>query len=246
MKLFKWFVFVLIALTMIQPGFAEEIKIGFEPLPPLIIDKDNGFTIQMLKEIEKITDLKFVIKIMPYNRAKHDLKTGDIDLAGHTPYQMETPDFYKYAVDVDWHVTTKIDVYSTNKDVLAEDQYKTLKKIGTPRGNEGFFSEMFGISQKNFYVGELESLIRMVKAKRIDVLLFERSASMSTIQKLNIDTIHYQMIDDSIKASFAVNKNSNGKRIKALLENAIKLTDQKSIFKDFFQYTKLPDQGTVN
>ncbi|MBU2630681.1 MAG: hypothetical protein KKE61_18875, partial [Proteobacteria bacterium] len=217
----------------------------FEPLPPLIIDKDNGFTIQMLKDIEKKTDLKFIITIMPYNRAKYLLKTGEIDLAGHTPYQMETPDFYEYAVDVDWHVTTKIDIYGTKLEDLVGETYKSFKKIGTPRGNEDFFSEMFAIPNENFYVGELGNLVKMVQAKRIDVLLFERSASMSTIQKLNISNINYKMIDDSVKASFAVNKNSNGIRLKALLENAIKMIDQKSIFKDFFRYTQLPDQGTV-
>ena len=112
MKLLKVLVSLFITLTMSQPTFSEEIVIGLEPLPPLIINKDTGYTIDMLRQIEKQTDLIFKIRIMPYNRVKHSLKAGDIDLAGHTPYKMETPDFYEYAVDVDWSITTLIDVYS--------------------------------------------------------------------------------------------------------------------------------------
>ncbi len=182
---------------------------------------------------------------MPYNRAKHSLKTGAIDLAGHTPYQMETPDFYEYAVDVDWNVVTKIDVYSINESHLSGNKYKAFKKIGTPNGNEGFLSEVLEIPIENFYVSELSKLIKMLDAKRIDILLFERSATMSTIQKLKVNDIHYKLVDDSIKAGFAVNKNNNGIRIKALLEDAIKKIDQKIIFKDYFRYTDLPGKGII-
>ncbi len=64
---------------------------------------------------------------------------------------METPDFYIYAADVDWFVTTLIDIYS----------------------------------------------------------------------------------------------NSKGMKLKALLEDAIKEIDQDLLFKDFFQYTRLPNNGVV-
>lgn len=245
MKPLKIIILALIFFIMSQPIYAEEIKVGFEAMPPLIIDKDNGFTIQMLKEIEKKTDLKFTITIMPYNRAKYALKTGEIDLVGHTPYQMETPNFYEYAIDIDWSVITKIDLYSIKTDYLSGDGYKNLKKIGTPRGNEGFISELFNIPKENFYVNELDNLVKMLNSKRIDVILFERSASMSTIQKLKFNTIQYKLLDDSIKAGFAVTKDSNGKRIKALLENAIKNIDQETIFKDYFRYISLPDKGMV-
>jgi polar amino acid transport system substrate-binding protein len=245
MKHLKIIILLLLVSFMNQTVYSEEIKVGFEPLPPLIIDKDNGYTIQMLKEIEKQTDLKFLIKIMPYNRVKFALEKGEIDLAGHTPYQMETPEFYEYAVDVDWYVTTKIDFYSKKKENLSGDLYKSLGKIGTLRGNEQFFSEVFGIPVKNFFLNELDNLVKMMNSNRIDGIFFERSASMSTIQKLNVKDIHYKLIDDSIKASFAVNKNSNGMRLKTIIENAIKNTDQKAIFKDYFHYIELPDQGIV-
>lgn len=88
MKAFKLCMVVWMAILICEPVFGREVKVGFEPLPPLIVDKDTGYTIDMLKAIEKISDFKFTIKIMPYNRAKHMLKTGGVDLAGHTPYRL--------------------------------------------------------------------------------------------------------------------------------------------------------------
>ncbi len=245
MRTLKLVLMLIIALSVSQPAFSQEIKIGLEPLPPLIIDKDKGYTIDMLREIEKNTDLKFKIKIMPYNRVKHELKTGDIDLGGHTPYKMETPDFYKYATDVDWFVTTLIDIYSKNASSIVGDTYKKSNNIGTPRGNEGFTGELVGVPTKNFIVHELDNIVKMLNAGRIEFILFERSATMSTIQKFKFDNIHYRMVDDSIKAGFSVNKNSKGMKIKALLEDAIKEIDQDLLFKDFFQYTRLPNNGVV-
>lgn len=185
------------------------------------------------------------IKIMPYNRVKHAIKTGDIDLGGHTPYKMETPEFYEYAQDVDWYVTTLIDVYAKDEKSLGSDEFKTSEKIGTPQGNEAFMSDLFGIPAKNFKVNELDNIVKMLNAGRLEYILFERSATMSTVQKLKIGDVHYRMIDDSIKAGFAVNKNQRGQHVKQLLEAAIKTIDQDRLFKNFFQYTKLPPQGVV-
>ncbi len=245
MKLLKVLMSLFIGLTMNQAAFSEEIVVGLEPLPPLIINKNTGYTIDMLRQIEKQTDLTFKIRMMPYNRVKYSLKNGDIDLGGHTPYKMETPDFYEYAVDVDWSVTTLIDIYSKDPGKIASDDYKTSMSIGTPRGNQDFMGEMFGIPTENFKINELDNIVRMVNAGRIEFILFERSATMSTIQKFKFDTIHYRMVDDSIKAGFAVNRNDRGQKVKALLEAAIKNVDQDLLFKDFFQYTKLPAKGVV-
>ena len=239
------FIALLFTLIFSQAVFAQEIRVGLEPLPPLIIDKNTGYTVDMLKAIEKNTDLKFTIKIMPYNRVKHAIKSGDIDLGGHTPYKMETPDFYAYAVDVEWYVTTLIDVYAKTSGDAASDNYKVSKRIGTPRGNEGFMSELFGIPTANFMVNELDNIVKMLNVGRLDFILFERSATMSTIQKLKLPNIHYLMIDDSIKAGFAVNKNARGQEVKKLMEAAIRNTDQDSLFKDFFKYTRLPAEGVV-
>ncbi|HCY88308.1 MAG TPA: hypothetical protein DHV36_24440 [Desulfobacteraceae bacterium] len=239
------FLALLVTLIFSQTGTAEEIRVGLEPLPPLIIDKNTGYTVDMLKTIEKNTDLTFNIRIMPYNRVKHALKSGDIDLGGHTPYKMETPEFYTYAVDVEWFVTTLIDIYAKSAGDVASDTYKVSKRIGTPRGNEGFMSELFGIPATHFMVNELDNIVKMLNAGRLEFILFERSATMSTIQKLKLPGIHYKMIDDSIKAGFAVNKNPRGQQVKKLLEDAIRNTDQDSLFKDFFKYTRLPEQGVV-
>lgn len=143
-------------------------------------------------------------------------------------------------------MTTKIDIYSAQKANITGDAYKTLKKIGTPRGNEGFFGEMFQIPAEHFYVNDLDNLVKMLGAGRIDLLLFERSASMSTINQLKVAAVHYNLMDDSIKAGFAVRKDKDGQALKTWLEEAVRQIDQARIFKDFFQYTELPDQGVLN
>jgi len=57
-------------LYSIQHGFTEVIKVGLEPFPPLITKIKTGYSIKLLKAIEKVTDLKFGITIMSYNQAK--------------------------------------------------------------------------------------------------------------------------------------------------------------------------------
>ncbi len=94
---------------------AETIKVGFEPFPPFIIDKDTGYTIKLLKEVEAISDLKFEIIIMSYARAKRWLGTGEVDIIGHTPYQVETDAFYKFAQELNFTITTVSDLYSMNR-----------------------------------------------------------------------------------------------------------------------------------
>ena len=84
---------VLIIITFIintALSFGEEIKVGVEPFPPLINENGTGYAIDMLKEIEKQSDLKFQISFMPYNRAKSELKNGSVDLIGLTPQGKET------------------------------------------------------------------------------------------------------------------------------------------------------------
>ena len=84
----------------------------------------------------------------------------------------------------------------------------------------------------------------MMKAGRIDVFLFERAATMSTIKKLGLKGISYQYIFE-IPVSFAVPKNSAGTELKAKIDAQIKKVDQNSIFSDYLTYMNLPQQGEV-
>lgn len=53
-------VFIIIQF-FVTSVFAETIKVSVEPFPPLINEDKTGASITLLKEIEKVTDLKFDI-----------------------------------------------------------------------------------------------------------------------------------------------------------------------------------------
>ncbi len=127
MKVKQCILTVFCSLFFIQPLFSETIQVGLEPLPPLIVSKTEGLTVQMLKKIEGISDLKFNIKIMPYNRAKKFLKDGQISLMGHTPHRQETKEFYTYGKELNWSVPTMIDIYGMKKANVTPTGHKNVK-----------------------------------------------------------------------------------------------------------------------
>ena len=246
MKIKLLFFCLMISILSWNNLFGETIKVGFEPFPPLIIDERSGYTVLMLKEIEKISDFKFDIKIMPYNRAKKKLEVKKIDLMGHTPHQKETKEFYMYAKDLDWKIKAITDMFGITKAHLEVNKFKTLKKIGTPRGNKEFYSEIFEIPLNNFYDGGLENLLKMLKRGRIDGFIFERASTMSTLKKLKINNIYYNTIDDSIEASLAVHSDKEGLKLRKKLDLLIKKLDHQKIFEEYLKYINLPQSGIVS
>ncbi len=231
----------LSVLIFSQPCMAQTVKAGLEPFPPLIVDKNTGYTIDLLRSAEAISTLKFDITIMPYTRAKHDLKGSDLDLIAHTPYQLETKDFFKYARELDWHMETRSDLFVMNKD-----KFNHIDKllIGIPRGNKEFASEVLRLPVKNFHEGALENLLKMLKKGRIDAFWFERASTMTTLEKLKIDNVYYmKMPEESIPVGIAVRKDDKGTLLKDKLDSLIKKIDQKKLFKDYSIYLNMPDKG---
>lgn len=245
MNYLKGLLIVVGFIFTIQNTWAEEIKVSLEPLPPLIIDKDNGLTVKLLKEIEKISDIKFKIGIRPYSRAKKELKDGDIQLMGHTPYQQETKAFYKFGKELKWSVATKIDVFAIKKENVDLDKFKTLPKIGTPRGNKEFMSELLEIPLKQFHEGSIENLLKMMDKGRIDVFLFERASTHTTIKKLKLKNVYYSEVL-ILPASLAVQNTAMGSKLGAKLDQLIKKSDSNRIFKDYLNFMNLPGHGVVS
>ncbi len=198
-----------------------------------------------LEEVEKISDLKFNIKIMPYNRAKNELKKGKTELMGHTPHRSETKDFYEYGQELNWSVLTKIDVYSVKKGNVGIDKYKTLSIIGTPRGNKEFLSGVLGIPLEQFYEGNLENLLGMLEKGRIDALLFERASTQTSIKKIKMKNVYYAEVMD-VAASFAVQKTPQGTILMKKLDDLINKSSQTKIFKDYLEFVTLPKNGIVS
>jgi len=232
---------ILCILFVAQTATAKELTVALEPMPPLIIDKDNGYTVDLLKKIAQTSDLTFQITTMPYVRAKKLLKDKKVDLIAHVPYGLETDDFYKYATELNWSIKTPADLYAMDKNKL--NDIKNLK-IGIPRGNEDFASEIFGVSQNNFHVGKIDNLLNMLQARRIDAFWFERSSTMTTLKKFKIDKVYYvQVPEQPVLSGFAVQKNENGARLKKLLDDLIIKVNPESIFIEYLKYANMPDQG---
>jgi len=234
---------ILSFLCCIQLSYSEIIKVGLEPFPPLINKDKSGYSIDLLREIEKVSDFKFKIAIMPYNRAKKLLKEGRVSLIGHTPYRNEVKEFYDYAKDLNWSIPAIVDLYSLKK--ISIKNYKKIKRIGVPRGNKEFFSELFKIPLENFIEGSLENLVAMLKRGRLNAVLFERAAIMSTIKKQKLSKIHYLKID-TLEASFAVRIDTKGKKLIQKLNKILKKVGNSKVYKKYYtEYLKLPTSGIV-
>jgi len=223
---------------------AQNVTVGMEPFPPFITAQATGYSVDMLRAIEKISELKFDIKLMTYARAKHQLEFNQIDIAGHTPKELETDAFYQYAQELDWHVSTKSDLFSFDKKYFNFDNLQR-GRIGTTLGNADFFSEKAGIERSKFIeTSTLDQLISLLLTRRIDVLIFERVSVMSLLQEKNSQDVYYKTIGE-VPASIAVSNNSKGKKLKEKLDSLIDKLDQDKIFSGYLKYSRLPDSGVV-
>jgi polar amino acid transport system substrate-binding protein len=223
------------------PAGGEEINVGLEEFPPLIIDADTGYTVTLLKELEKNSDFTFDIRILSYSRAKAELKNGRVDLIGHTPHGLETEAFYGYAQELDWKFSTVTDVYGLDPARLNRLEGQT---IGIPLGNEAFFSELSGIPAENLYGGELKNLLRMLEKGRIDAFWFERASTMTQLYELGIRGVHYrQMPETPIFSGMAVARTPEGDRLKERLDALLQDAPYAKIFEPYRTYLALPPEG---
>ena len=243
MKKLLSLLFIITAIAFAGTLRAEEVVVGLEPFPPFITEDGKGYTIDLLRAIEPVAGLKFNIKIMPYNRAKVSLKNGIVDLMGHTPFKNEVKEFYDYAQELNWAIDGKTDFYAVDKTKLEQP---AKYKIGTPRGNKEFYSDMLKIPLEQFYEGDLSQLLKMLAAGReINVFIFERGSTMSTIKNLGLKNIFYTDTKLELPASLAVAKNKKGDLLKERIEKAIKQIDQNKIFQTHKYYLNLPASGVV-
>jgi polar amino acid transport system substrate-binding protein len=236
-----------------------DITVGLEPFPPLVNEDGSGFVINMLNALQKNSTLNFNFQIMTYARAKKELRNQRIDMVGLTPKDSETQKFYQYAQELVWHFDTTVDFYSTSPTHFKLENLPN-QSIGTLIGNADFFSELAGISIERFIeVSSLTQLIMMMARGRIKVVLFERVAMMSTINKLQNDLrskvpsefnspespqkIYYKKFK-IIAASLAVAKNEAGDKLKTQLDELL-TKNTRQYFKKIAPYAKLPDTGVV-
>jgi len=223
---------------------AQDIHIGVEPFPPIITENGTGYAIDMFKAVEAISDLKFHFHVMNYARAKKELKNNSLDIIGLTPKGYETADFYLYAEDLQWSIPAKVDLFTLSTKFL---NIKALpeQSIGTLRGNADFFTELLDIPRSKFVeVSSLAQLIQMLERKRLNVITFERAATMSTLKKFNVANVYYQNVAQ-IPASFAVQNNDSGIKLKEKVDSLLKLIKSNYYFAAYFRYQNLADNGKV-
>jgi polar amino acid transport system substrate-binding protein len=238
----RWFVLGLCLLRLVSL-VGQTVRVGLEPFPPLVNEDGTGLTVTMLREIEKVSSLRFTIKVMPYNRAKTELAASSLDLIGHTPYGLETDEFYAYAQEIAWTEELITDFYAMNSSYLQNPERGI---VGIPRGNAAFASELTGIPLKNFYEEDLKALVPMLAAGRINSIWFERGSTMSSIAKAGVKAVLYrQFPPGTIPAGLAVARGQSGDQLRAKMEEALKRLDLGKIFSANRSYLKLPSEGIV-
>jgi polar amino acid transport system substrate-binding protein len=231
-------------VVMASSSVSRVVRVGLEPLPPLIIDENTGYTVDLLKKIEKISDLKFHISIMPYNRAKRMLRQGRVDLIGHIPCRSETSEFYSYARELDFKIDVKTDIYVTDRKRF--ENIDNLK-IGIPWGNEEFAAKLLRLPRQHFYSGSLESLLLMLVRGRIDAFWFERSATISTLRKLGISNIYYMKLPEHpAPAGLAVRKSRKGILLQEKLDALLGKMNGDHLLNGYTRFLAMPDTGMVH
>lgn len=242
MKFIFWFGILINGFSF--SCLAERINVAMEPFPPFVNAQGTGLTIDMLHAIEKISDLEFNIEIMTYARAKHQLKHQRIEIAGHTPKNLETAEFYLYAQELNWKIDTSSDIFTFERKFL---DLSILQKgrIGTTIGNADFLASQMKIPRDMFIqTATLRQLVDMLVKRRIDVLVFERVSVMTLLQEKKVQGVYYQTIG-KIPASIAVYRDSQGVKLKEKLDELIKQLPLETIFSGYFQYSNLPESGKV-
>lgn len=242
MKIISTLVTVLFFIGTIAN--AQEVEVGIEPFPPLINEDGSGYIINLLNGLTKNTALTFNFHIMTYARAKNELKHKRLNLIGLTPKNSETKEFYQYANELSWDFDTTVDIFSTSKNKVNLNELPDLG-IGTLIGNADYFAEMIDVPLNKFIeVRSLEQLVQMMALGRLNVVIFERVAMMSTIKRLKVESIYYQHFI-TLPASFAVTKDKQGTELKAKLDLLLNQTSNEQYLTDFSQYTNMDKSGVV-
>ncbi len=211
---------------------AQYIKVGLEEFPPLINNSKSGYTIELLKKIEKTSNFKFKIIIMSYARAKKELELGRIDMIGHTPKTFEQSDFYEYAQDLEWEIPTYSALFVKDKKYFDVENVRE-QRIGTLLCNVGFFSELLGMNQDKFMeVRTINQLVLMLEKDRLDAIVFERVAIKTSIENLKAKGLDDKILF-MIPISFAVSKTSKGNELKKELDDVIKNLNYYGVYRQF-------------
>jgi polar amino acid transport system substrate-binding protein len=180
MRPYLYFICCLIGLEIIviSPVYAETLRVGFRPYPPLMIEESKtGIYYDIFNRISAITGISFAIIFAPNARHKADFEQNIIDIeAGINP---------------DWRKTSKVpSLYTTSfskvEDIILfrPENYKrvdspidlTGEQVGIVRG---YIYPRFTSSFKNNDIERIDlkdgpSLLKFFAAGRIDYIFINK------------------------------------------------------------------------
>lgn len=235
---------LLLSLLLLPQALqAEPVQVRLEPFPPLVNSDGSGLAVDLLELVAEHSGLEFAIQIMPYSRAKFQLRNGQADLIGPVPIGLESGDFYDYAVELNWRLDTQADLYVLDQELLAPAAVASLE-IGVPLGNAEFFAELMDLPASQFTESSLVNLVQMLARGRIDALLFERASTFQTLEAHSVTDVHYQNLF-SIPAGFAARNDEQGRVLRDTLDALLEDLDYSAILSAYHEYLSLPDAGKV-
>ncbi len=232
-------------LVVTTSSYADEarvsLRVGLEPFPPLITEQKTGYSVEWLKEVAGTAGFDMTIQVMPYSRAKSALKTGQVDIIGHTPHGLENDAFYTFASELDYSVMVSLDAVSVNEEDIQQDKLDSVY-VGTPFGNASFISELLKLTEDRFVEGTLPNIVDMMLAGRINTVVFERAAIFIQVQKHQA-SVYYRKVKQ-VSAGFAIR--SDNPELLARLNDAALQIDSQAIYQDYTEKFDWPDEGFIS
>ena len=219
----------------------EVIRIGLEDTPGLLQSNKKGALDIVLTQIEKKTNFKFKVTYLPYVRAKIEMEKGSLDMIGLTPHGQEADDFYEYAQELNWTLSTNLVLFCNSKENL---KLKNAEMVVTQVGNEGFISQQLGVNISRLKTGPLQSIILRVAKNRESCFAFEEISSLTLAKKLGISKFHYRIIGQ-VRGSFAVRKDERGTRLKERFDKELSSINWSKSLQNIKRLPKKKGSGIV-
>ncbi|UZE97324.1 substrate-binding periplasmic protein [Alkalimarinus alittae] len=251
MPIFVHFYIALVVCCLNSNVYAETVRVYVETPSVLVDEEGRSLGISVFKAMEKVSDLRFKFTRSTYSRALLNLKKDKADVVLHLPYGVE-PGFDEYGIYLDWSVPVKADLYAVDPKSFKNLSEIGDKQIGIPRGNAKFASKLTGIPQEKFYeVDTMNSLIKMLAAKRVDLIWFDRVAVRQALKQYNVSNIYYYeypKLGKQGSIGVGLQNTERGRRLKKVIDELIPLIDVDTILAPYYKHLQpdLPATGKVN
>lgn len=205
---------ILLLLFFSTKGFTDNIAITVAFIdkinPPFIFDPDRlkgdnpGITIDILKQLEKKTNIKFIYKSMPWARCLHSLETNTVDAIFHASFKENRMKKGVYPmkgnqVDQQRRLTEQTYFLYKRKDSPLNWDGKNFTHLQKPIGIIIDFSVKNDLQKMKLNYEQAPSILTNLKklkygrldavinyASQTDITLFKYPDEFKTIEKLRL------------------------------------------------------------